>query len=86
MNNKITNAAIVTNIQLIRRYKNYTLQDVATKLSISPTAYMRYEHNETAFRVEMVQQLADIFQVPALLILFAKKGDLLYYIDNNVNS
>lgn len=86
MNDKITNAKIAANIRLLRLHKNYTLQAVAKELSISSTAYMKYEHGGTEFKVEMVQRLADIFQVPSNLVLFAKEEDLLRYVDGKKNT
>lgn len=60
---------IGTRIKRLRESKNWTQEFMATQLKISQNSYSRIESENVKLSTERLKEIADIFQVPAELIL-----------------
>lgn len=71
----------IENIELIRKAKNISREDVSKKLGINLSAYGKIERGESKLTVERLYELATIFHMEAEEILMynkSKKGNVTY--------
>jgi len=59
-------------LRVIREFRNYSQEHIATRLGISQNAYSRIENNQTKITAERLQQLAAILGVPTEELLSEK--------------
>lgn len=55
--------AFSNNLRSLRKYREYTQQDVALKLGIDRTTYNKYETGKSEPDYEILRKLADLFGV-----------------------
>ncbi|WP_183578801.1 helix-turn-helix domain-containing protein [Mucilaginibacter sp. X5P1] len=62
---------VLKNIKKIRKHKNFTQLDVATKLNISQNAYSKIELGYTLISLSILFKIADVFgqDVTELLLI-----------------
>lgn len=51
------------NMRFFRQAKNWTQEDIASKLNISPHAYGRIERGETDVDLSKLMKIADLFEI-----------------------
>ena len=56
-------------IKKIREFKNLTQEYIADQLGVSTRAYSKIESGETKLTIERLNQISEIFQIPAIEIL-----------------
>lgn len=65
-------------LRVIREFRNYSQEHIATRLGISQNAYSRIENNQTKITAERLQQLAAILGVPTEELL-SEKDPVIYF-------
>jgi transcriptional regulator with XRE-family HTH domain len=62
----------IENLKRLRLKEKYTQADLAYKLGVSPSAYAMYERGEREPGIEIINSLADIFNVTTDVLLGRK--------------
>lgn len=67
-------------LRALRTSKGYDSTDVAEKLGVSKTTYGRYERNETAPDINMIEKIANLYDIEIYELLI---DDKLVFNQNN---
>jgi XRE family transcriptional regulator, regulator of sulfur utilization len=67
---------INNNIRKIRQLKGYSQEYVADKLNLTQGGYGRIERGEVKVKIETLEKLSKIFDMPASVIQYFHKKDL----------
>ncbi len=79
----IDNLTIGQNIAKFRKLKSIKAFDIAQKISLSESAYTKYERGETAITIDFVQKVADVLEIDPLQILATSPNNILENISNS---
>lgn len=56
-------------LRLVREFRNYSQEYIASKLGITQNSYSRIENNQTKITAERLKQLAEVLNVPLTELL-----------------
>ncbi|MGI8950158.1 MAG: helix-turn-helix domain-containing protein [Chitinophagaceae bacterium] len=70
-------------IKLLREFRNYSQEYMASKLGISQNAYSRIELNKSKLTTEAAEKIADILEVP-LSDLLSKENPIITFNNNKI--
>jgi len=70
-------------IRKIRELKNYTQAYMADQLGIARESYGRLENGESAMKLDVLEQIANVFQVKIEDIINLDTNTVYYHINNN---
>ncbi|NEN75744.1 helix-turn-helix transcriptional regulator [Pelistega sp. NLN82] len=74
-------------IRAMREIKNWSQEEMAEKLEISPTSYARIERGESKLNLDRLQQIANIFNIDIIELMTAKENGLIcLFSENSHNS
>ena len=73
---------VLKNIRDVRKKRGYSLENMATELNISDSAYRKIENNQSKLTLERFLQIADILNVP-ISELIDEKSHREYHQTNN---
>jgi transcriptional regulator with XRE-family HTH domain len=79
----LENKVIGKNISMYRKLRGMKASDVAERLSMKESSYTRYERGEGAITVDLIQQVAEVFNVDPLMLLSVSPSN---FIENSPNS
>ena len=73
---------VLTRIRVLRKRKGYSLENMATELNISDSAYRKIENNQSKLSLDRFLQIANILDVP-ISDLINEKSHREYHQSNN---
>ena len=60
-------------LRLVREFRNYSQEYIASKLGITQNSYSRIENNQTRITADRLKQLAEVLNVPMTELLSDKE-------------
>lgn len=73
--------SLPTTLKLLRESKQWSQEDVAEKLNISPKTYSRFERGETKLIHDKLEKLAEIYQIKLSDLISVSDGEKMVIIN-----
>lgn len=73
-------------IRVMREIKQWTQEDMAEKLNMSPNGYSKIERGISKLNLEKLSQIAEIFHIDIVDLLANNDKSLLWIIGDNTNN
>ncbi|UOP05523.1 helix-turn-helix domain-containing protein [Conchiformibius kuhniae] len=70
-------------IRSLREINQWSQEQMAEKMNLSPTAYARLERGETKMSLERLEKIAEIFQISPLELIQVSGKGLFFLINEN---
>lgn len=78
--------SLPTTLKLLRESKQWSQEDVAEKLNISPKTYSRFERGETKLIHDKLEKLAEIYQIKLSDLISVSDGEKMVIINGGTIS
>ncbi|WP_041604110.1 helix-turn-helix domain-containing protein [Histophilus somni] len=73
-------------IRVMREINQWSQEDMAEKLDMSPTGYAKIEHGKTNLTIEKLKQIAQIFNIDVVELIASQDKSFFFSIGDNTNN
>lgn len=70
-------------IRVMREINQWSQEDMAEKLEMSPTGYAKIEHGKTNLTIDKLKQIAQIFNIDMIELISAQDKSFFFSIGSN---
>lgn len=73
-------------IRAMREINQWSQEEMAEKLAMSPTGYAKIEHGKTNITLDKLKQIAQIFNIDLVELITSQEGSFFFSIGDNTNN
>lgn len=73
-------------IRVMREINQWSQEDMAEKLAMSPTGYAKIEHGKTNLTLDKLKQIAQIFNIDVVELIASNDRSFFFSIGDNTNN
>ena len=73
-------------IRVMREINQWSQEDMAEKLSMSPNGYAKIEHGKTNLTIDKLKQIAQIFNIDVVELIASQDKSFFFSIGDNTNN
>lgn len=73
-------------IRVMRELNQWSQEEMAEKLAMSPTGYAKIEHGKTNVTIEKLKQIAQIFNIDVVELITSQDKSFFFSVGDNTNN